>query len=199
MISEKKRIYNREYAKTHRVSKRKRDKEYYARNRDKLLKSVNDYRNTNKEEINRKRRESKTRMNTNKTCAQYLGVVVAENVLSKVFPNVTRMLNGNPGYDFVCAKGRKIDVKSSSAHYHKNGSMYWVFNICRNDIADYFMLIAFDDRKNLNPLKLWLIPGGKISHLYGTSVSENTVSKWAEYALPIDEVVKCCDNIRESN
>ena len=48
-----------------------------------------------------------------KKCSLYLGVRVAERLLSNVFSNVTRAKINNPGYDFICGKGYKVDSKSA--------------------------------------------------------------------------------------
>jgi hypothetical protein len=106
-------------------------------------------------------------MSENKDCSLFLGVHVAERVLSNVFKNVQRMPQNNPGYDFICSKGYKIDVKSASLCKildKKHGSVIWRWNfhIRNNTIADYFLLIAFDDRENLNPMHVWLIKGSEL-------------------------------------
>ena len=95
----------------------------------------------------------------NKECANYLGIHIAERLLSKIFENVTRMPYGNPSYDFICKKGYKIDVKSSCIRKNRNN---WSFGIDKNQIADYFLLLAFDNRKDLNPLHIWLIKGNEM-------------------------------------
>ena len=97
-------------------------------------------------------------LDKNKDCALYLGYHVAERVLSCVFENVQRMHVMNIGYDFICGKGHKIDVKS--ACFFRDGS--WRFNIRKNKIADFFLIIAFDNRKDLNPLHIWLIKSDEI-------------------------------------
>ena len=91
----------------------------------------------------------------------YLGVYVAERVLSKVFENVQRMPNGNIGYDFICKKGYKIDVKCSCLRY-KEGNVHWGFNIEKNHVADYFLLLAFNSRSDLEPQHVWLINNSEI-------------------------------------
>lgn len=48
----------------------------------------------------------------NRSCASFLGVCVAEKVLDGYFDNLVRMPYGNVGYDYVCGKGFKIDVKT---------------------------------------------------------------------------------------
>ena len=128
----------------------------------------------------------------NKDCALYLGVYVAERVLSHVFKNVQRMPYGNPGFDFICGQGYKIDVKS--ACLHKNGR--WAFTINHNTTAEYFLCLAFDNREDLNPLYVWLIPGEKLNHLAGASIRPSTIHKWDDYKLDISKVVSCCNTLK---
>lgn len=133
-------------------------------------------------------------MSENKDCTLYLGVHIAERVLSHIFEDVVRMPNGTPGFDFICKKGFKIDVKSSCLS--KKG--YWQFNIKYNKIADYFLLLAFDNREYLNPEHIWLIKRSDLSNK-GKILINN-----AEYSLlyyikyeQIDklEILKDCCNI----
>jgi len=134
---------------------------------------------------------------TNPNCSLYLGVVIAEQILSNVFKNVERTPPNNPGYDFICSKGLKIDVKSScNLKYHPNN---WAFTIKRNQEADYFLCIAFDNRKDLNPQHVWLIPASGVNHLVGASISISTLDKWAEYELTdkLDDVISCCDTMKK--
>lgn len=131
-------------------------------------------------------------MSENKDCSAYLGCHIAERVLSKVFKDVEVMPRNNPGYDFICNKGKKIDVKSACVS--KYGK--WVFHIRHNIIADYFLCLAFDNRDNLTPLHMWLIPGHIVNNLTGTTISKSTVNRWNEYRLDVDKVVKCCDKMR---
>ena len=133
-------------------------------------------------------------MNENRECASFLGVHVAEKVLANVFKNVERMPHNNKGYDFICGQGYKIDVKSSTIH-KKRGC--WQFNIERNKIADHFLCIAFDNRDDLNPLHLWLIPGYVINPYRGVSIRPDTIHRWCEYQLDINRVVACCNTMKK--
>lgn len=135
-------------------------------------------------------------MSENKDCAAYLGVYVAERVLCHVFKDVERMPNNNRGFDFICNKGKKIDVKSSSLHISMPPPS-WYFSIKHNKIADYFLCLAFDDRKNLNPLYMWLFPDHLVNNLSGVSIYPTTIEEWAEYAIPLDQVTTCCDIMKE--
>ena len=132
----------------------------------------------------------------------YLGVYVAERALSKFFNDIQKMPMNNPGYDYICGKGFKIDVKSSCLHKYKNnrGQMRWQFTIRRNKIADYFLCLAFDSRESLTPLHVWLIPSSIVSnrtHLDITNTIE-ILSKWALYERPIDRVVACCQIMKSA-
>ena len=150
-------------------------------------------------------REASTRANRkrgvrsfteNKECAQYLGVHIAERVLSHVFKDVRVMPNCNQGYDFICNKGMKIDVKSSCQTGGIRWECGWSFNIRHNTIADHFLCLAFDNREDLNPMHAWLLPGGKFNHLMRTSISPSTIHKWDAYMLDISRVSECCNIIR---
>jgi len=136
-------------------------------------------------------------MSENKECALFLGVHVAEKVLSKVFKDVEVMPFGNPGYDFICNKGKKIDVKSSCAHISCNGVSRWQFHTVKNAVADYFLCIAFDNRHDLNPLHVWLIPSNSCNNSMCRSISETTIDKYDEYRLNIDNVITCCNKIKD--
>lgn len=91
----------------------------------------------------------------------WLGIHVAERVLNNIFENVQEMPMCNQGYDFICKNRCKVDIKSSCIRKTKYGYR-WAFNIDKNTIADYFLLLAFDNRENLNPIHLWLIKGNEI-------------------------------------
>ena len=54
----------------------------------------------------RKRSRTRYKKSTNKKSTNYLGCTIAEKVLSKVFKDVKVMSYGNPGYDFICSKGK---------------------------------------------------------------------------------------------
>ena len=135
-------------------------------------------------------------MDENKECSLYLGVHVAERVLSKVFENVIRQPPKNRGFDFICGHGFKIDVKSSCIRHRKWANHSWIFNICKNKIADYFLCLAFDDRKKLTPIHIWLLPAEKFNHLTIAGISTSTIDKWNGYTLDIDRVSECCNVIR---
>lgn len=133
---------------------------------------------------------------TNTSCATYLGVNVAENMLSNVFNNVIRMPTRNHGYDFICGRGYKIDVKAACLNTRKQ----WAYRIDKNTTADHFLCIAFDNRDDLTPMHIWLIPGNDVSHLVGTTISPSTTERWYKYELhdKIHDIVECCNVMRKT-
>jgi hypothetical protein len=141
----------------------------------------------------------------NKESSSYLGVYIAERVLARYFDYIERMPACNPGFDFICSKGFKIDVKCSClierTYFGKYTYTSWRFNIGRNTVADYFLLLGMDNRDSLTPLKIWLIPGDDINSLSGIGITNSIkgVSKWVKYERPIDRVMVCCDEIRGIN
>lgn len=138
------------------------------------------------------------KMKTNRECPVFLGVYVAENILSKIYKNVIRMPYANPEYDFICGKGYKIDVKSSCIHKNNFNYNSWSFTINKNIIADYFLCLGFDNRNDLNPIHIWLIPGYIINYKNNQRISESKLSKWEKYEQPIDKIISCCNTMKES-
>ena len=138
------------------------------------------------------RKQGHRPFNENKNCTMFLGVHVAEGILSKVFKNVERMPIHNHGYDFICNHGKKIDVKSSCLW----NSNRWGFEIKHNTVADYFLCLAFDDREDLTPMYMWLIPSDVVKHLKSATISPSTIHKWDAYKLDISKVAICCNEIK---
>lgn len=145
------------------------------------------------------RREKRSPMAENSKCSSFLGIYIGERVLSNYFDHVERMPNNNPGYDFICGRGFKIDVKTSCERVGRRGIRFWSFAIQKNKIADHFLCLAFDDRESLTPVRMWLIPGNRINHLemLSISVSTSSVSKWTAYEKPLDKVLECYNALRE--
>lgn len=98
----------------------------------------------------------------------------------------------NKGFDFICSRGKLIDVKSACIEYRTGRSDSWGFQIKNNKIADYFLCLAFDNRDNITPMHMWLLPAEKFNHLTKTRISKSTINKWDEYKLDISEVAHEC-------
>ena len=131
-----------------------------------------------------------------KDCGAYLGVYIAEQVLSNIFENVQRMPYGNRGYDFICQGGYKIDVKCACL-----SDCTWSFHIGKNCDCDYFLLLAFDNRIKLNPQHLLLIKSTEpednpISNRTAVHVYENS-RKWFKYEQinKLDQLVTVCKEV----
>ena len=131
---------------------------------------------------------------TNKKSSTYLGITVAEQILSNIFKNVEKMPANNPGFDFICGKGYKVDSKACCRSKGKYNS--WIFNIRKNKTADYFALLAFDNREDINPLHFWLIPNNVINNKTNVTISESTINKWDEYKRDINEIISCCNILK---
>lgn len=91
-------------------------------------------------------------------CSSYIGIIIGENIaypiLIEIFGGVDeKMPYGYPGYDLVVRGGYKIDVKTATL----NNKNQWVFSIWNNNMADYFLLLSFDNRECLNLLRILLI------------------------------------------
>jgi len=172
---------------------------YYEANKDKVnarhhLQYINNPEKYKTMVIKNKRKNGILPFDENEKCSSYFGINVVERALRNVYTDVQRMPMNNPGYDFVCNKGKKVDSKGACIRKNRNN---WEFNIRRNTIPDYFCCIAFDNREDLNPLHMWMLPGDKFNHLMTASISPNTLDKWSEYEKPVDELITCCNAIRK--
>ena len=127
-----------------------------------------------------------------KECGVYLGSI-AETILSRIYDNVRVMPPQNPGYDIICNKDYKIDIKSSAT----GDKGRWKFHIDKNKIADYFLCIAFNNRDDLyNPVHLWMMPGNVVNHLFCASIRKSNTDKWRQYAIPLDKLNTCCTTLK---
>lgn len=135
-------------------------------------------------------------LSQNKQCSAYLGVHIAERVLANAFGSVEKTKYGFPGYDFICGKGYKIDAKSCCRQKTIGKSDRWKFHIAKNNIADYFLCLAFDNRSDLEPEHVWIIPGRCVSHATSIGISEATLDKWREWERPLGKISCLCDVLR---
>lgn len=176
------RVYSKNYNQNHKEEMAKYHKEWYKKHKNEIRKQ-----------------QGYLSMYENKLCASYLGVVIGERLCRHLFKDVQVMPYGNIGYDIVCNKGKKIDVKSGCITLQYNKYPYWHFRIDRNTIADFFILVAFDNRKDLNPLHLWMIPGKEINNNSVKSIRPSTMHKWDKWKRDIKDVQLCCTEIKEEN
>ena len=134
----------------------------------------------------------------NKSCGLYLGVYIAEQILSNYFDSMKKAPMHTKGYDFICGNGFKIDVKSSSRRLNNHGKKVWQFDLRCNQIADYFLLIAFSEREHLIPLHVWLVPSDLYRKHQKIGISDNSKSldRWKQYEKPITEVIEKCASFK---
>lgn len=138
-------------------------------------------------------------METNRDCSVFLGVNIAERALSRFFDHIERMVYGNRGFDFICGRGYKIDVKSGCVILERGKSPYWKFTTRKNEIADYFLLLAFDSRELLEPQHVWLVPSATVNDRSSIKISNiaSSLSKWTQYERPLDKLIACCNIMKE--
>lgn len=160
------------------------------------VQNLEEYRATNR--AWKHRRGMSRPMETAKDSSAWLGIYIAERVLSKFFDHIERMPVNNPGYDFLCSRGYKIDVKSGCLHGQDKRNPRWLFRINRNKIADYFLCLAFDNRESLTPMHIWLIPGNAVNENTGITVTNTPESraKWSKYERPLEKVQMCCTALK---
>jgi len=146
----------------------------------------------------RRERPGHTQMADNPKCTLYLGYFISETVLSREFKNVKRMPVTHPGYDFECNRHFKIDAKSSCLVNASRGGSYWQFTIKCNKVPHFYLLIAWDNRDNLNPIHIWLIPAALINmkKIIYIGNTEKSLAKWKKYERPLTNVLSCCKTMR---
>ena len=107
----------KQYYEDHLEEEQRKARERYYENQNVNKEKRRQYYNEHIEEERRKGRErwyakGSKPASDNPECSKYMGDF-AEKALSVFFKTMTRMPNNNPGYDFLCNRGFKIDAKSS--------------------------------------------------------------------------------------
>lgn len=139
-------------------------------------------------------------MYENKLCASYLGIVIGERLIRHLFNDVQVMPFGFSGYDFICNKGKKVDVKTACITLADEDKYpRWAFAINRNTAADFFILVAFDNLTDLNPLHIWMIPGQEINNQTKASISLSIVHKWDQWKRDINDAQLCCSEMKKGD
>lgn len=102
-------------------------------------------------------------MSQNKDCSSYLGIELGEKIIGRyslpiLFDNIIKeMPNNCPGYEFIVIGDFKVNIKCRCLQFQGERTPFWNFSIRYNKVTDYFLLIGFDSRKNLEPKYAWLI------------------------------------------
>lgn len=139
----------------------------------------------------------------NRLLKSFIGSYIAENGISKLFEGCQKMKKNNPGYDIICPKGYKLDVKASVlSRFNTFG-----FHIAKNQIADYFILVGFDNVINLKPLYLWILKrddivrGRCIKDIEGIYVSNDpeSIKQFEKYSriYKLKELTNICEEFNK--
>lgn len=92
-------------------------------------------------------------MEFNQDCSSYFGIYIAEKYIIQTFEDPIKMPPNNPGFDWLCKNGLKIQCKARCIGYRSCcDSSIFEFLINRNKIADWFILSCWDNRDSLIPL-----------------------------------------------
>ena len=172
----------RKYRREHQEEGKEYNKKYYIEHKDEM-----------------RQKYGHISMYENKLCPAYLGVVIAERLCRHLFKDIKVMPNNNTGYDIICNRGKKIDVKSGCITFSDKNKKYsrWLFTINNNEVADFFILVAFDNLIDLNPLYLWMIPGKELNDQGKASVSHSTIHKWSQWERDIEDAQICCNEMKQ--
>lgn len=110
----------------------------------------------------------------NTECPRYFGEYIEREYVSKIFVNPIP-ISYSPGwhegkpYDYECQNGFKIKHVAACtsvsiykiSNYTNDPIPYYVFNIRRNNVPDYWVLTAWDNRESLEPKYVWIIKGNE--------------------------------------
>jgi len=98
-------------------------------------------------------------MSENKDCSSYLGVEIAEKKIARIIlPRILGEIKKEMPYkgcrfDYLIEGDIKVDSKAGCLI---DGNRRWSFFINHNDVAGFFLIIAFDSRDNLYCEHIWL-------------------------------------------
>lgn len=120
-------------------------------------------------------------------CHDWIGIYIAENIAFGHLKGYERAPFGNHGYDFFNDAGKTVDCKASHLRQTSKTGRGWQFAISRNDIADAFFCIAFDEFPSREILYMWFIPGVEIHHMARLSIGmgKRSRTKWEKYRVPV--------------
>lgn len=138
-------------------------------------------------------------MTKNKKCPKFLRISIGGRLCKHYFRDVEIMPRSERGYDIVCNKGKKIDVKMSCATLKKNSkNQSFNFKIEKNKTADHFILIALDNGNDINILNLWIVPAHEINNKSNITTSIKTMHKWDKWKRDNVELKICQRVINDS-
>lgn len=116
----------------------------------------------------------------NKDCSRYFGNYMEKKYVMQIFEDpipfeyekdkMGRIIDRTKPYDYICKKGLKIKHIASCIRTDKlhviscfgDPLLYWEYLIKNNNVPDYYILSAWNDRDSLEPLYVWIIRGDEI-------------------------------------
>jgi hypothetical protein len=142
-------------------------------------------------------------------CSNYVGLHIAEKVLSKAF-KVMQKAGSKEAFDFYCGHDLKIDSKCSTKCKNKSSTEgFWFFHIRKNKVPKAFCLIALDNTpenvaEDPKPTHVWLIPGDAIingkplNERMSLTVSPRTIARLDSWRRTDMEgrIIKCCIKVK---
>lgn len=143
----------------------------------------------------------------NEDCSSWFGEFISQNYVMRTFEDPVEMPPSNPGFDWICKRGEKIDHKGAClSRSNKSSWRGWNFPINWNNITDYFILSAWDNRDSLNPLHVWvfhkndIVRGRKFCKFGGFSVTNSPkrlkeIEKF-EVTDRLDKLKELCNRYR---
>ena len=200
--------YKKQLKKRREINKEKiteRDRKYRENNKKKIAEQKKKHLQANHEEINKRRRIKRRKkgiLHWSEVRHLRLGLYI-EKAIAKMFGSIAEVTN-NPGVDFVCPNGYKMQVKVSSMRYNHGKHPAWSFGIRRNKVVDYFILVAVNssediDKEDFKPINIWLMKGKLVNKQGDVSVALSRISKWDEYSIMKEyenKFVACCTTIK---
>lgn len=211
----------RENRKNNREETNKKQREYRENNRERINEQARKRFQENSEHKRQLRKENYYRnhereLERNRIASRKRGILpwteikslrfglYIEQTIARTFGSVAEPHN-NPDIDFVCPQGYKIQVKVSSMRYSYGKYPNWAFDINKNKIADYFILVAVNnsediDKENFKPLHIWMMKGYLLNRKSGTGISPSRISKWNKYSIMEEyenKFVTCCNTIKK--
>lgn len=191
--------------KCHKKQQKKRNDEYRKNNKEKIPENNREYYQINRKQILEKTKKQRRRngmLPWSEIKHLRLGLYI-EQTIAAMFGVSTEVFS-NKAVDFICPGGYKIQVKAASLTNTEHPR--WSFQIEKNKVADYFILVAVNnandiDKEDFRPTHIWMMKGNVLSNKVGTTISLSRVSKWNKYSIMEkyeNKFVACCNIIKEN-
>lgn len=101
-----------------------------------------------------------------------------------MYPRAELVATVDPKKPDYMIDGMRVNVRGATL----NRAHRWHFTLLKNTGPDRFFFLLFDIRTSHIPTYAFCIPGNVINHLTGVSISEKTLTKWAEWAIDLPSI-----------